>query len=59
MIKYIYPDGSHCYRAIHTVHAVFRDDDGKLITRVHKPEGGFKIFEIKGFEIIKTEVFCD
>ena len=22
MIKYIYPDGSHCYRALHTTHAV-------------------------------------
>ena len=59
MIKYTYPDGTHCYRAIHTVHAVFRDDEGKLVTRVYKPGGGFKIFEIKGFEIIKPEVFCD
>lgn len=30
MIKYIYPDGSHCYRALHTTHAVYRDDDGRL-----------------------------
>lgn len=28
MLKYAYPDGSQCSRALHTAHAVFRNDDG-------------------------------
>lgn len=53
MLKYIYPDGSHCYRAIHTAHAVFRDSGGKLIARAEKADrSGMYEFEIKGFEIL-------
>ena len=54
MIKYIYPDGSHCYRALHTTHAVFRNDDGQLIARAAKPDGVLYEFEIKGFELLET-----
>jgi len=56
MIKYIYPDGSHCYRALHTTHAVFRDDDGRLIARAQKVDGTFYEFEIAGFEILAPGV---
>ena len=59
MIKYIYPDGSHCYRALHTTHAVFRDKDGKLIARAQKPDGTLHEFEIKGFELLKTGITYD
>lgn len=38
MIKYYYPDGSHCYRALHTAHAVYTDDNGKLIARTMRPD---------------------
>ena len=52
MLKYTYPDGTHCYRAIHTAHAVFRDADGKLIARAEKArQSGMYEIEIKGFEI--------
>ena len=50
MIKYIYPDDTICYRALHTVQAVYRDEDDKLVSRVLTPEGTLKTFEIKGFE---------
>jgi hypothetical protein len=33
MIKYTYPDGSHCYRALHTTHAVFRDEPGARVRK--------------------------
>ena len=52
MIKYYYPDGDWCYRALHTVHAVFHRD-GKLISRAEKGDGsGPYEFEITGFELI-------
>ncbi|MCK0143178.1 hypothetical protein [Aliiroseovarius sp. F20344] len=52
MIKYYYPDGDWCYRALHTAHAVFHKD-GKLIARAQKPDGtGLYEFEITGFELI-------
>lgn len=55
MIRYIYPDGSHCYRALHTTHAVFRNDAGKLIARAEKGDGsGLYEFEIAGFELLET-----
>ena len=54
MIKYIYPDGTYCYRALHTTHAVFRNDEGKLIARAAKPDGELYEFEIKGFEILEA-----
>ena len=56
MIKYIYPDGSHCYRALHTTHAVFTNDDGKLIARAQKASGELYEFEIVGFELLETGV---
>ena len=47
MIKFNYPDGSHCYRALHTVHAVFYDDSGKLIARAERPDrNGMYEFEL-------------
>ena len=60
MLKYIYPDGTHCYRAIHSAHAVFRNEDGKLIARAEKADrSGMYEFEIKGFEILAPGVFYD
>ena len=60
MLKFIYPDGSHCYRAIHTAHAVFTNDDGKLIARAEKADGaGMYEFEIKAFEILQPGVVYD
>ena len=56
MIKYYYPDGSHCYRALHTTHAVFRDDAGKLIARAQKVSGELYEFEIVGFELLEAGV---
>lgn len=53
MIKYIYPDGTHCYRALHTTHAVFRDDEGRLIARAEKADGTLYEFEIKAFELLE------
>ena len=38
MLRFNYPDGDHCYRALHTVHAVFHDDQGRLIARAEKPD---------------------
>ena len=53
MIKYIYPDDSYCFRALHTTHAVYRNDDGKLIARAQRPDGSeLYEFEIKGFELL-------
>jgi hypothetical protein len=46
MIKYYYPDGSHCYRALHTTHAVYTDD-----SELYE-------FEILGFELVPTGVRC-
>ncbi len=59
MIKYIYPDGSHCYRALHTTHAVFRNDEAKLIARAEKADGSLYEFEIKGFELLEAGKFYD
>lgn len=57
MLKFIYPDGSHCYRTLQTVHAVFRDDAGKLIARAEKSDqSGMYEFEIKGFEVLEQGV---
>ncbi|MEM8538304.1 MAG: hypothetical protein AAGF56_10635 [Pseudomonadota bacterium] len=56
MIKYIYLDGSHCYRALHTTHAVFRDDQNRLIARAQKADGSFYEFEIAGFELVEAGV---
>lgn len=53
MIKLIYPDDSYCYRALHSVHAVFRDAKGVLTARTDQPDGRWHEFEIKGFELIE------
>jgi hypothetical protein len=53
MIKFIYPDDSHCYRALHSVHAVFRDENGVLMARTDQPDGRWHEFEIKGFELVE------
>lgn len=36
MVKFYYPDGDWCYRAIQTVHAIFQNSEGKLIARAEK-----------------------
>lgn len=55
MLKYYCPDGSHCYRAIHTDHAVFTNNDGKLIARAEKPDkSGMYEFKILGFEVLTS-----
>lgn len=60
MIKYYYPDGSHCYRALHTAHAVYRDENGKLIARAEKPDrSAMYEFEITGFELVQPGIRCD
>lgn len=60
MIKYYYPDGTHCYRALHTTHAVFRADDGRLIARAMRPDDSeLYEFEIEGFELLEPGVRYD
>lgn len=54
LIKYIYPDGSHCYRALHSTHAVFRDDKNRLIARASKTDGTLYEFEISRFELLEV-----
>jgi len=56
MIKYIYLDGTYCFRALHTTHAVFRDDEGKLIARAEKKDGTLYEFEIKGFVLVEPGI---
>jgi len=56
MIKYIYPDDSYCFRALHTTHAVFRDDEGRLIARAEKADGTLYEFEIKAFELLESGI---
>lgn len=61
MIKYFYPDGSHCFRALHTAHAVFRDEHGALIARAQKSDSSGELyeFEITGFELVPVGVVCE
>lgn len=55
MIKFFYPDGTHCYRALHTVHAVFRSDSDVLMARTTKPNAtALYEFEITGFEVLES-----
>ena len=55
MIKFIYTDGTYCFRALHTVHAIFRNDDQKLIARAEKADlSGMYEFEISGFELLES-----
>jgi len=60
MIKFYYPDGDTCYRALHTVHAVFNNPEGKLIGRALRPDNGeLYEFEITAFEVVEAGVRCD
>lgn len=60
MIKYYYPDGDHCYRALHTTHAVYHTAEGKLMARAMKPDNSeLYEFEIAGFELVEAGVRCD
>ena len=57
MIKYYYPDGTHCFRALHTTHAVYYSDQGKLIARAMRPDNSeLYEFEITGFELVEAGV---
>ncbi|MFK7753025.1 MAG: hypothetical protein AB8B51_10800 [Sedimentitalea sp.] len=60
MIKYYYPNGTYCYRALHTTHAVYHSEDGKLIARTMTPDNSeLYEFEITGFELLSTGVRYD
>jgi len=60
MIKYLYPDGTHCYRALHTTHAVFRTAGGVLMARAQRADGsGLDEFAISGFELLEPGVYHD
>ena len=55
MIRFDYPDGDHCYRALHTVHAIFHDPDGRLIARAEKPDRcDMYEFEIASFAPVEA-----
>ncbi|MEM1275693.1 MAG: hypothetical protein AAGH74_04140 [Pseudomonadota bacterium] len=54
MIKFYYPDGDVCWRALHSVHAVFYSAGGVLTARTDRPDGSYYEFEIKGFELIEA-----
>jgi hypothetical protein len=57
VIKYIYPDGTHCYRALHTTQAVYRSEDGKLIARAIRAGSADPYeFEIVGFELLEAGI---
>ena len=57
MIRFNYPDGDHCYRALHTVHAIYHDAEGRLIARAEKPDrSDMYEFEISSFELVATGV---
>ncbi len=53
MVKFYYPDGDWCYRAIQTVHAIFHNSERKLIARAEKGDrNGYYEIEISEFEMI-------
>jgi len=53
MVKFYYPNGDWCYRAMQTVHAIFHSDDGTLMARTEKGDRtGYYEFEITEFELI-------
>ena len=57
MIRFNYPDGDHCYRALHTVHAIYHNPQGKLIARAEKPDrSDLYEFEITSFELVEAGV---
>ena len=54
MIRFNYPDGDHCFRALHTVHAIYHDTEGRLIARAEKPDrSDMYEFEITSFELVQ------
>ncbi|MEM7170224.1 MAG: hypothetical protein AAF530_08630 [Pseudomonadota bacterium] len=60
MIKYYYPNGDTCYRALHTTHAVYHNEEGKLIARAMRPDNSeLYEFEIVGFELLEPGVRYD
>ena len=57
MIRFNYPDGDHCFRALHTVHAIYHDTEGRLIARAEKPDrSDMYEFEITSFELVQPGV---
>lgn len=56
MIKYSYPEGRHRYRALHTTHAVFRDDTERLMARAAQTHGTLYEFEIARFELLEPGI---
>ena len=53
MVKFQYPYDDWCYRGPHTVHAVFRDPEGRSIARTERGDrNGFNEFEIAGFKLV-------
>ena len=57
MIKYYYPNGDHCYRALHTAHAVYHDAEGRLIARAMRADNSALYeFEIVAFELVEAGV---
>lgn len=59
MIKYYYPNGDTCYRALHTAHAVYHAEDGRLIARAMRPDNsGLYEFEITAFELVAPGTRC-
>jgi hypothetical protein len=57
MIKYLYPDGTPCYRALHTAHAVLYAQDGTLTAGAQKPDcTGLYEFESVGFELLQPGI---
>ncbi len=57
MIRFNYPDGDWCFRALHTVHAIFHDAEGRLIARAEKPDrSDMYEFEINSFEVVSAGV---
>jgi len=53
VVKFTYPDKSVCYRALHTVAAIY-EEEGKLWARVHEAKDVFS--DWKTFEIIACEL---
>ena len=59
MIKYYYPNGDTCYRALHAAHAVYHSKDGRLIARAMRPDNSeLYEFEITAFELVEPGVRC-
>ena len=54
------PDGSHCVRALHTAHAIVRNDNGTLIARAEQADGSDMYeLEITGFKLLSPGIVYD